>query len=253
MAYLYDEKTMKEINNSFTPNPSQIIARYMGFEKFKKLVEDKYLWMAKAESFMDAYEGEIPPRFFINWDKENEESYKSIKECKRKVFSAYISCWFEFERESEPMWLAYGCQNDENGHRDNNGVCIISNVKKLMECTSSFDAVVHRVNYIDYEKVNKDMIVPPFFFSRGENGLFRERIFYVYKKKEYEAEKEIRAITYQNNKKMGLEVSINPNNFINNIIINPHAKNEEKAYIRDYIINAGLKDKIIDSEIICNN
>lgn len=250
---IYTSKMIETINNGFYPKSDIRIARYMGFNRFQQLVENKALWMANRNFFDDKNEGAIPASFFKKWEKETANNYSSLQKLKNRIYTAYISCWFEYERESELMWLAYG-GTKSNKKRDSNGICIITDVGKLATFTHDLDARVYKVHYINYMESEK--IEPPFYFSKNieEKTLgFSGRVFYVYKQKEYSSENEIRAITYKKSKVEGIYANINPVNFIDKIIINPHASKQQTELIIAYLENHGLIDKLIESKIICKS
>ena len=99
-------------------------------------------------------------------------------------------------------------------------------------------------------------IEPPFYFSKNTEEkipIFNSRVFYAYKQKEYSSENEIRAITYKKSKEKGIYANINPEDFINKIIINPHASKEQTESIVEYLKDQELTDKLIKSKIICKS
>lgn len=248
---IYTADAIDRINNAFTPNPNQKIARYIGFNNFKRLIDSKSLWLSNSAKFMDENEGEIPLTFFEKWEKESADNYSTLQKLKAKVFQSFISCWFAFENESETMWLSYGGERIDN-QRNSKGVCIVTDVSKLEDCSRSLDTRIYKVQYIDYG--GTDLVQPPFYFSLmgdTEHPGFNGRVFFAYKQKEYQDEKEIRAITYKNLSAKGICAKIEPNNFIDNIIINPHATIEEKEEIEAYIKKSNLESKLIDSKIRC--
>lgn len=225
----------------------------MGFNRFQQLVESKTLWMANGKFFDDKNEGAIPSSFFKNWEKETANNYSTIQKFKNCIYTAYISCWFEYERESEPMWLAYGGIKAD-GKRDSNGICIITYVGKLAAYTHYLDTHIYKISYIDY--LESKEIEPPFYFSKNTEEkipIFNSRVFYAYKQKEYSSENEIRAITYKKSKEKGIYANINPEDFINKIIINPHASKEQTESIVEYLKDQELTDKLIKSKIICKS
>ena len=247
---IYTSNMIDEINQKFTPDKDTKIARYMGFDKFKLLVENKNLWFANKKKFMDKNEGAIPESFFNNWNEDTAKNYSTIQKLKSCIYTAYISCWFEYKRESEPMWLAYGGMK-KNEIRDSNGICIITDVDKLSVCTSCLDAQIYKISYIDYKENEK--VEPPFYFSKNTKtgSTFNGRVFYAYKQKEYSSENEIRAITYKFLQKEGISANINPMKFISNIIINPHASKEQTDLMVNYLERHNLIDKLIESKIMC--
>lgn len=248
---VYSADDIDRINASFVPSPEQKIARYLGFENFKKMIDGKALWLSNSKEFTDKCEGEIPFSFFQKWEKESVDNYYTIHKMLSNVYQAFITCWFEFELESETMWLSYGGEKNEN-NRNSKGVCIITDVSKLAAYTDCLDAKIFKVKYINYEKHN--YIQPPFYFGKKDNleaPIFNGRVFFAYKQIEYRDEREIRAITYKKSLNNGLCAKIEPANFIEKIIINPHATDEENKEIMNYLIANNLSNKITNSSIKC--
>lgn len=250
---IYTSEMIEIINNGFYPTLDTQIARYMGFNRFQQLVESKALWLANGDFFDDENEGAIPASFFEKWEKETANNYFTIQKLKNRIYTAYISCWFEYERESEPMWLAYGGINTD-GKRDSNGICIITDVGKLAAYTHYLETHIYKISYIDYLESKK--VEPPFYFSKNTEEkipVFSSRVFYAYKQKEYSSENEIRAITYRKSKEKGIYANVNPTDFIDKIIINPHASKKQTEIIVNHLENHNLIDKLIKSKIICKS
>lgn len=248
---IYTAESIDNINSAFKPLSSQKIARYLGFENFTKMIDNNELWLSNSRKFSDKNEGEIPYSFFQNWPKESRHNYSTLQKLKGNIYQAFISCWFEFTMESEPMWKAYGGEKVGTAH-NSKGVCIISDVSKLAMYTHYLETQIYKVKYIDYKE--KALLQPPFYFSmktEAEIPVFSERVFFVYKQKEYQEEKEIRAITYQKSNRDGIGAKIDPNDFIENIIINPHATIENKKEIMNYLVANQLENKLIESKIKC--
>lgn len=250
---IYTAKMIETINNRFSPTIDTTIARYMGFNRFQQLVENNALWLANGKCFQDENEGAIPTSFFEKWEQETADTYLTMQKIKENIYSAYISCWFEFERESELMWLSYGGMKKVD-KRDSNGICIITNVGKLAAYTHYLETCIFKIKYIDY--MGSEKVEPPFYFGKNtenEMPVFSGRVFYAYKQKEYSQENEIRAVTYMKSKDNGIYAKINLLDFIDGIIINPHASNKQKECIVDYLKKHNLFDKLISSKIVCKS
>lgn len=246
-------KDIDKINSEFIPPEDMVIARYMGFSTFKMTIENG-LWLSDSKFFSDQYEGEIPTDFFNQWNNASIKNYKNLYGVKSDFFPAYITCWFQFEKESETMWGTYGVEKAANPYSKYPcGVAITSTVVKLKNVIQKENAKVFKVRYIDPAKSPE--VDPPIIFRQHPNSTAPNayRVFYAYKRHEYEDEKEIRGITYATYREEGgISIKVNWNDFIDKIIINPHASVQDRDLIKEYIENQGLAAKLVLSTIKCN-
>lgn len=165
---------------------SALIWRYMNFQKFESILNEKAIFFAKAIKFEDPYEGLFSEATMvdvcssaenceeISIEKMMAQSLPKIsKDMKELVF---VNCWHMSKHESAAMWKLYA-QNKA-------GIAIQSNFEKLKACFSgSHDTVfIGKVRYIDW---NNDKI--------PRNNYFYP---YLYKRKSFECERELRALVY---------------------------------------------------------
>lgn len=167
-----------------TPDENEIIWRYMDFEKFVSMLDNKVLHFTRVDRLIDKFEGswaipniqlrneslnDLPPKvgdiFKRSIPMGNEASRKFI----------FVNCWHRNQYESGAMWKLY--------LSNNNGIAIQSTFKGLKECFKEDNencVFIGNTHYIDYKK-------EPIF----GNNFFRP---YLYKWKWYEHESELRAM-----------------------------------------------------------
>lgn len=154
-------------------NPETKIWHYMDFTKFVSLLDRQALFFARYDKFSDPFEGTYSKRSF----HENREFFLAFY----KHYTAWrnyviFNCWHINDHESAAMWELY--------LRGNLGITIQSSVKRLME---SFEidlentTSIGKVEYIDYES----QAIPL------GNAFFP----FMHKRKDYEHERELRAVT----------------------------------------------------------
>ncbi len=176
------------------PNLDGKIWQYMDLAQFVSMLQRKQLFFVKANQLRDPYEGTIP-----QYTKKSTSTYKAqrkspnqgerfdrfnstIPEVLKKQFQAYremilINSWHYNEYESAAMWQLYS--------QENAGVAIQSTANRLGKCfaNNNQDNVwIGKVDYLDYSKE----------LNSGEWNLFEA---FVTKRKSFEYENEIRAIT----------------------------------------------------------
>ena len=167
------------------PDQNVKIWRYLDFTKFVSLLHSGSLWFSRADKFEDPLEGSYPrmniearkghpdiPKEYLPYAKTILEGMSAI----RKDWPRYITvnCWHINEHESSAMWSIY--------LKSNEGIAIQSTYNRLKECFSDTDedVFIGKVNYIDYEHqvIENANLYSPF----------------VYKRKSYEHERELRAL-----------------------------------------------------------
>lgn len=210
----------------------------MDFTKLISLISSKKIFLAKASTFEDPYEGSLT-------EKDREEYLKGdlfllghqsnllAEELKSETF---ISCWHMNEHESAGMWNLYT--------KTNESIAIVSTYKQLKNSIQPLDEnnyYIGKVNYLDYSQDNisnhKQNALSPFFHKRLS----------------FKHEEEVRVIGY-NNKANTVVLGVNREKLINYIYINPQAPkwffNLVKKIIND---DYELKDiEIIQSDLYRN-
>jgi len=158
------------------PKNDSIIWRYLDFTKFVSLLDRKALFFTRADKLGDPFEGShpkanIPLRAKIYKGEipleDIGEIYKLLRE-----FTA-VNCWHLSRHESAAMWRLY--------LKSNEGIAIQSTFKRLKDSIrdKKHDIFIGKVQYVDYEK---ERITDDPMSS------------FLYKRKSFEHELELRAV-----------------------------------------------------------
>ncbi len=164
------------------PSDSSKIWRYLDFTKFVSLLDTGCLFFCRTDKLPDPFEGSTPKANIkkrIDFTKKKELSPDFADEISNtlRIFrnQFYVNCWHINDFESAAMWSLFLTNNE--------GIAIQSTLSRFK---NSFDKApdnvsVGAVKYIDYES---DLI--------PEIDIFQP---FLHKRKSYEYEKELRAIT----------------------------------------------------------
>jgi|GEM_PF-3193609 len=80
---------------------SQLIVKYMSWQKFQDLVTRSALYFRRIDHFIDSFEGRIP---LAVWSLNNQAIQDWYNRCKEEIF---VSCWNMDEAETLAMWQDY--------------------------------------------------------------------------------------------------------------------------------------------------
>ena len=172
-------------------NPETKIWRYMDFTKLSAIFENNGLFFSRADLLGDPFEGsyskanaddqiraevykEDSQRLNIPIEKMlvASRNMRDFRKWQRQWMM--VSCWHMNEFESAAMWQLYT--------KTNESICIQSTYKKLTNALPK-EIYIGEIQYLDY---NKEWI--------GERNLFTP---YMHKRKSFEHEHEIRAVSDQ--------------------------------------------------------
>ena len=181
------------------------IWRYMDFTKFVDLLDKSALFFPRADKLGDPFEGLFPKSNV----KLRPEMYKG--EIPQHVFkqlgeflkwirkSTVINSWHLSEYESAAMWRLY--------LKSNEGIAIQSSYSRLRDSIKgeNNDVYIGKVKYIDYEK---DWM--------PESNLFYP---FIYKRKSFEHEKELRALIQKIPRKKDGDVNFNKDSFSDGLYV----------------------------------
>lgn len=179
------------------PDTDGKIWQYMELAEFVSMLNRKALFFVKASKLRDPYEGIIPQYSnMIRSKRENEEQkqyfqsvYESNKGVNHKMaqtmaeqFQMYrqlvlINPWHYNEYESAAMWSLYS--------HENAGIAIQSTTRRLSECFKDNNEDIIWIGKVQYLDFSED------WMNEWKN-LFQA---FVTKRKSFEYEKEIRAVT----------------------------------------------------------
>ena len=221
------------------PKDTDLLWRYMSFEKFVSLLATRSLFFTRADKFDDPFEGFTPPLVKKNYEQtvSNFNIFEEFQKNFRKY--ALCSCWHQDDEESMAMWDKY--------HLHNSGIAIKTTYGDLKACLGEgyrvFLGKIEYINHYDYPVPHNIKDLSPLY------------TWYFHKRKTFEHEKEFRAIffdvprslmdyidkdgniihlesTLEGNKypdtcKTGKSLKVNVDRLIGEVITSPYIKNEE--------------------------
>ena len=231
-----------------TPDdPDTTVWRYSDLVKLLDLLEREALWFTSTAFMDDLFEGSLT---FLN-AVINEIDPTITPEAKAAVVEAssysrrwaYLSCWHMAEHESAAMWSLYS---------GDHGLAIVSSFQRLAESITD-ERTVHigMVNYLDY---SFDIIDPSNIFFR-----------FVSKRKSYEHERELRAITLdvptddegtsavelekRSSSPVGLSVSVNPKTLIESVRVAPQTPRWQTDVVRAVVHRLLPEVPVVQSDL----
>ena len=157
-------------------NPDIALWRYMDFTKFVSMLQNDGLYFPTVAMLVDSFEGsyargneEFRPRVYKHLP--NRFHLTAGQMVKRLHGHVAVSCWHSNEQESAAMWKLYAQTHE--------AVCVQTTFRKLQAAVTG-RARVGMVRYVDYEKgwIPESNPLAPF----------------LYKRKSFEHEREVRAI-----------------------------------------------------------
>ncbi|AHG00717.1 hypothetical protein HALLA_05700 [Halostagnicola larsenii XH-48] len=165
----------------------QTIWRYLEFPQIMSILEHESLWFTAANGFEDPYEGSftmpdleevVEKALAMGWDIEEEELMKMVQSTPDHFQNdLFLNCWHMNEYESAAMWNQYSLADG--------GIAVRSTVHRFKDALSAckeYDVSLSPVVYADFrEEVVRETFLPRRF---------------LYKRKSYEHEKELRAIIH---------------------------------------------------------
>lgn len=247
------KKKYEEGINEYKLPPDTTIFRYMDFSKLIGLLENKSLYLTRADRFEDPLEGHLPDWYikkrFISHSLFSDESVESryndhresfiriIEDLRRRTF---ISCWNKGKEESYALWQIYA---------KNHGVAIKTTVRKLNKVIKGTNAKVSNVKYINDEE---EHIVFPDVDGNKFNTYLRN--YFVCKNKHYFYENEVRVILIDDNNEVD-PIKINRiSNLIEEIYVSPFSEDWFVDLVKKIVQDRyGLKNiKVIKSKVQLN-
>ena len=216
---------------------SEQIWRVMTFDKFMSILEYQTLFFARADRLGDdLYEGHFPKsrirgnitdissrtspegEVYLDISKsKNQELDEGSDKLHRDLAQMqgrclFANCWYRSKYESASLWKTYS---------QGNGIAIRSTIGKLKKSfeSSEYQIYISEIKYIDYNSETLPSDAIGWSFSP-----------FIYKRIEYESEKEIRALiffpeTQENIQRFtylnGIEVNVGPDSLIEKIYASP--------------------------------
>lgn len=196
------------------------IYRYMDFAKFVNLLQTEELHFHQAADFEDRFEGSVPEKieqarkreYEIAEEEDRMEAdghkiHAEINKCLRRF--TYLNCWHMKEDESVAMWGKYGGKDRAVAIRTT-----IDDFSTALNRDEDHDIYFGQVEYRPYSSEREstpniddfdlDEMDPRFFLTREAHSL----VPFVYKRKGFEYEDEMRAIIQEPPVDPGLDQTI---------------------------------------------
>jgi hypothetical protein len=222
------------------PLPETRLWRYLSFAKIIALFQTRRLHFTRIDQFDDHFEGA--------WPKSDLEHFAKLeggqvipKATKAMRLGAAASCWLAADYESAAMWRLYAAGEE--------GVAITTTAAKLQALVSAVPRPdfggISRVQYIDH--VNNSLIAE--LKSNPWNALHP----FMCKNVSYEHEKEVRAliVAWPHNaiEQTGRDLEIDPQTFVDQIVINPFCKSWFVDAVKGIVEHYGLAGKLHTSTL----
>ena len=164
-----------------SPPDDTVLWRYMDFTKFVSLLDKGALFFARADKLGDPFEGSYSRmneilRPVIYADRLPEGAELELGQNLKKLRkSMLINCWHESLHESAAMWRLYS--------REKDGIVIKTSFGSFKKSLTTSEIInIGRVSYVDYESE----------FIPESNAFYP----YLRKRKNFEHEREVRAIAW---------------------------------------------------------
>jgi hypothetical protein len=242
----------KEHSKFIQPKDEEVkVWRYMDFTKFLSLIDSRQLFFTRADKFNDPFEGSYPKpnitkrdalltEFLDDQSKKDIDSLsmylsktnQSVRKC------TAINCWHMNNHESAAMWSLY-LKSDE-------GVAIQSTYSKLKNSLVDDKRIyLGKIQYIDYDKEHIE----------GRNNLIAP---FMYKRKSFEHEQEIRALIFQwpdhtdfsqSTIEQGLKIEVNIQQLIERVYVAPNTPDWFFDLIKSVITRYGYDFEVTRSKL----
>ncbi len=163
------------------PKDTDLLWKYMSFEKFVSLLDTRSLFFARVDKFEDPFESFTPPSV-TNYYKRNIKNSATL-DIIQKNWHKYTlcSCWHQAQEESMAMWEKY--------HMHNSGIVIKTTYDNFKNCFLVDDDIfIGKIEYINPYKYN----VP-----HNLNEMSMLYTWYFHKRKPFSYKQEFRAIIAQ--------------------------------------------------------
>lgn len=235
-------------NSSFFPKGNPGIWRYMDFTKVVDMLNSGSLFFANADQFDDPFEGSLTVKDF----DERYDYYQALmgeetasifseggiysKFCAKNNKKFGISCWHMNEYESAAMWKLYVTTNE--------GIAIKSTFNRLKNVLEEtrLNILLGTVKYIDYDKET----IP------------EDNSRYLYKRKSFTHEQELRAVIPKENennlnlvsdKEHGIVVKVNLPKLVETIHVSPDSPLWLTNLIKDTVKKFEFSFSVVNSKL----
>ena len=226
------------------------VYKYMPLQYVKFLIQEQKLRLFPASNWEDTYE---------NWFlKENFQLTSGlIVNAEDLIPGVFGQCWSKKE-ESDAMWRIYSNvkNNGDEGfeYLQNSAVRIKTTAKKIFDAIYKDDkdmasVYIGCVNYLNQDGFDEQIDSLSPLFMRNINEVVTKSYFI--KRDSFAHEEEIRPIIIVPNtgdNRFGndfLDYSIDPNDFVEELVAEPRLKEDQYNYVREQLLNAGAREESI--------
>ena len=194
--------------------PTNIVRRYLDLPKFLDMLLTSSLYLRRADSFTDRFEGALTPAFrraiddgHLKGDLKHDAEYFY----RRARVGSFVSCWSLGAKDNMALWQLYGGVTTS--------VAITTTIERLIKVAKRWNepTLLHKVEYIDHSK-NPDMVI----------GQYTDVLRF--KNEAYEYEKEIRVIVPRQSKDWeknpdGIRLFVDDlNALLRSVVVSPEAQ-----------------------------
>jgi len=227
-------KIAREPNPSCTlpKNLDTPVWRYMDLDKFQSLLNEKALYLCRADRLQDRFEGTYSRRQIIemeNWFKKIDEPHMIESERENRQndrLKTYLSCWCMSDCDLDLMWKGYV--------RNPPGTAIKSSVRRLKDiCDKAVEFWPLDISMVTY-----------FDHAGGKNiNYFGTPTTFLYKDVHFKLDNEIRIIHYPNfagPTPTRVLLKIDLTDLIEYIVFQPRVQENSLRSVREKLIDLGL-------------
>lgn len=158
-----------------------ILWRYMEIAKFISMLEQKAIWLARADTFGDKHEGQFPnemreyiSKAYRDFDGSDNSPVKDANDFQDYLIkNTFISCWHHNLEENMVMWEIYG--------RDKNAVAIQTTVENMVNnvdtsALSGHSLIFKDVIYKDADEISGVLLYEDCFFRKRRHFSFEREV-----------------------------------------------------------------------------
>lgn len=164
------------------PARSDVLWRYYDLPKFVSLLEQQALYLARADTLGDVFEGAYPIANASYRDPDVRKAAYLLAHRQRAPKEHFVSCWYENELESVAMWELYASRAA--------GIAIRTTYGRLYDATdenalTDYESLFFtRVRYLDYDRESFE----------GHRAQYDVLTAFFHKFRSFEHEREVRVV-----------------------------------------------------------